>query len=159
MSCVNLVNEALVSGQTAAMELHTEGPSEHGTAPGNHEPGERPLGGHEHVHGRPVSWVLVAVLVAAFIAGGLAIVNQLWWLFWVCPAVAVLSVPAGKVIGIMNDTVVAGDPARQEGQGCDVAADYGSATDPGVNVGARPPAAPQQPRGGPLARSARPAPG
>ena len=127
------------------MELHTEGPSEHGTAPGNHEPGERPLGGHEHVHGRRVSWVLVAVLVAAFIAGGLAIVNKLWWLFWACVAVAVLSVPAGKVIGIMNDTVVIGDPARQEGQGGDVAADYGSAADPGVNVGARPSAPSRQP--------------
>ena len=145
MSCVNLANEPLASGQTAAMELHTEGPTEHGTAPGNHEPGERALGGHEHVHGRPVSWVLVAVLVAAFIAGGLATVNQVWWLFWACLAVAVLSVPAGTVSGIMNDTVVAGDPARQEGQGGDVAADYGSAADPGVNVGAPPPAPPQQP--------------
>ena len=144
MSFVNLANEALASGQTAAMELHTEGPSEHGTAPGNHEPGERPLGGHEHLHGRPVSWVLVGVLVAAFVAGGLAIVNNLWWLFWACLAVVVLSVPAGKIIGIMNDTVVAGDPAQQEGQGGDVAADYGSAADPGVNVGRRPSAAPSQ---------------
>ena len=59
MSCVNLANEPLVSGQTAAMELQTEGPSEHGTALGNHELGERPLGGHEHLYGRPLSWVLV----------------------------------------------------------------------------------------------------
>ena len=34
MSYVNLANEALASGQMAAMELHTEGPGEHGTAPG-----------------------------------------------------------------------------------------------------------------------------
>ncbi len=107
-------------------------------------PGERPLGGHDHLHGRPVSWVLVGVLIAAFIAGGLAIVNHLWWLFYACLGVAVLSVPAGKVIGIMNDTVVNGDPAQQEGQGGHVADDLGSAADPGVDVGPRPGATPRE---------------
>jgi hypothetical protein len=111
-------------------------PSEHGTAPGHHGSGEQPVGGHEYLHGRPVSWVLVGVLVAAFIAGGLAVVNHLWWLFWVCLGVTVLSVPAGKVIGIMNDTVLAGDPSLQTGQEGTVAEDTGSAVDPGVNVGA-----------------------
>jgi hypothetical protein len=111
-------------------------PTGHGTAPGHHAPGERSIGGHEHLHGRPVSWVLVGVLVVAFIAGGLAIVNHLWWLFWVCLGVTVLSIPAGKIIGIMNDTVLAGDPSLQAGQEGAVAEDTGSAVDPGVDVGA-----------------------
>ncbi len=111
-------------------------PTEHGTAPGNHLPGERPIGGHEHLHGRPVSWVLVGVLIAAFIAGGLAVVNHLWLLFWVCLGVTVLSGPAGRLIGIMNDTVLAGDPSLQVGQEGHVAGDTGSVVNPGVEVGA-----------------------
>jgi hypothetical protein len=58
--------------------------------------------------------------------------------------VTVLSVPAGKVIGIMNDTVINGDPAQQKGQGGTVAEDAGSAADPGVGLGPRPAAAPGQ---------------
>ncbi len=118
------------------MVFDSAAPATHGTAPGHHEPGERPIGGHEHLHGRPVSWVLVGVLIAAFIAGGLAVVNHLWWLFWVCLGITVLSVPDGKVIGIMNDTVLAGDPSLQAGQEGAVAEDTGSAVYPGVNVGA-----------------------
>jgi len=40
--------------------------------------------------------VLVGVLIVAFIAGGLAIVNNLWWLFWVCLGVTVLSVQRAR---------------------------------------------------------------
>ena len=77
-----------------------------------------------------------AFLIVAFVAGGLAIVNHLWLLFWVCLGITVLSVPAGKVVGIMNDTVLAGDPSLQVGQHGGVADDTGSAVDPGVDFGA-----------------------
>ena len=97
--------------------------SEHGSAPGGHMPGEVSAGGHPHLHGRPVSWALVSVVIAAFTADGLAIVNHLWWLFWMCLALTVLAVPAGKIIGIMDDTALAGDPAQQAGQVGDIAAD------------------------------------
>lgn len=56
-------------------------------------------------HGRPGSWLLVAVVLAAFAAGGVALIAQLWWLFWVCVGVVVLSAPVGRLVGIMNDTV------------------------------------------------------
>jgi hypothetical protein len=131
------MHERRTAGHTDGMVSDADGRAEHGTAPGSHLPGERPIGGHEHLHGRPVSWVLVGVLIVAFIAGGLAIVNQLWWLFWICLGVTVLSVPSGKIIGIMNDTVLNGDPAQQVGQGGTVAEDTGSAADPGVYVGSR----------------------
>ena len=111
-------------------------PTEHGTAPGEHLPGEAAIGGHPHLHGRPVSRVLAGVLIVAFVAGGLAIVHHLWLLFWVCLGITVLSVPAGKVVGIMNDTVLAGDPSLQVGQHGGVADDTGSAVDPGVDFGA-----------------------
>ena len=104
------------------------------TFPG-HAPGERPVGGHSQLHGRPSSWVLVTVVIAAFVVGGFAIVFHQWWLFWVCVAVVVLSVPAGKATGIMGDTVLAGNPAGQPGQEPHVAEDTGSAADPGVDVG------------------------
>jgi hypothetical protein len=58
--------------------------------------------------------------------------------------VTVLSVPAGKIIGIMNDTVLNGDPAQQVGQGGTVAEDTGSAADPGVYVGPRAAARPAE---------------
>lgn len=79
---------------------------------------ERTLGGHESHAGRPRSWVLVGVVIAAFCAGGAAIVFHLWWLFWACVAIVVLSIPVGKLIGIMDDTVmvVGGtDPERELG--------------------------------------------
>jgi hypothetical protein len=62
-----------------------------------------PEGGHPH--GKPASWVLVAVVVAAFTIGGVAIIEHAWWLLWTCAGVAVLAIPAGKVVGIMSDTV------------------------------------------------------
>jgi hypothetical protein len=65
-----------------------------------------PEGGHPH--GKPASWVLVAVVMAAFAAGGVAIIAHAWWLLWTCAGIIVLAIPAGKLIGIMNDTVAWG---------------------------------------------------
>ena len=121
-----------------AMEQHTDEPNEHGTAPGGHLPGEQAVGGHSHLHGRPASWALVAVIILAFVAGAFAVVYAAWVVFWVCLAIVVLAVPAGKVVGIMGDTVTAGDPGQQVGQGGHVAEDYGSAVHPGVDVGPTP---------------------
>ena len=117
------------------MRAHSEEPTEQGTAPGNQLPDEQPIGDHSHTYGQPASWVLVGVAIAAFVAGGFAIVFGLWWLFWGCLGVALLAVPAGKVIDIMGDAVLAGDPAKQAGQGGNVAEDTGSAANPGVNLG------------------------
>jgi len=65
-----------------------------------------PEGGHPH--GKPSSWMLVTVVTAAFITGGVAIITHIWWLFWACVGIAVLAIPAGKAIGIMDDTVAWG---------------------------------------------------
>lgn len=65
--------------------------------------GAVPVGGSPH--GKPASWALVLVVIAAFAAGGAAVIYHLWVLFWVCAGIILLSVPVGKVIGIMNDTV------------------------------------------------------
>ena len=62
-----------------------------------------PEGGYPH--GKPASWVLVAVVTAAAVAGGISIITHAWVLLWACVAIVVLAVPAGKVIGIMEDTV------------------------------------------------------
>jgi hypothetical protein len=56
-------------------------------------------------HGKTSSWVLVAVIIAAFAAGGVALIIQNWALFFVCVGIVVLSIPAGKLVGIMDDTV------------------------------------------------------
>ena len=78
---------------------------EHGAAANavaGSEPQPRPGGG---AHGRIPSWIFVFVVIAAFLVGGIALVADVWWLFWVGVGVVVLSVPAGKIIGVMNDTV------------------------------------------------------
>jgi hypothetical protein len=89
---------------------------------------ERPAGGHPHTHGRPRSWMLAVVVIAAFCAGGLAVIGHWWTLFWVCAALVALAFPVGKLIGIMDDTVVLEQGPRKR------AADSGrdSAADPGV---------------------------
>ena len=79
-------------------------------------------------HGKPSSWMLVAVVTAAFITGGLAIIAHAWWLFWACAGIVVLSIPAGKAIGIMDDTVAWGStPATSSDP------PQGPETDPGRN--------------------------
>jgi len=73
-----------------------------------------PQGGHPH--GKRASWVLVGVVTAASIAGGLSIIMHTWWLLWACIAIVVLAIPAGKMIGIMDDTVDRGStPAAGSG--------------------------------------------
>jgi hypothetical protein len=62
-----------------------------------------PEGGYPH--GKPASWVLVTVVMVASLVGGLSIIAHVWWLLWACIAIAVLAIPAGKMIGIMDDTV------------------------------------------------------
>ena len=62
-----------------------------------------PEGGHPH--GKPASWALVTVVTTASLVGGLSIIAHAWWLLWACIAIAVLAIPAGKMIGIMDDTV------------------------------------------------------
>jgi hypothetical protein len=91
---------------------------------------EGTLGGHRHRHGRPASWVLVGVIIAAFCAGGVAIIAHLWVLFWVCAGIVVLSVPAGMLIGIMKDTVVV-DPGPRA---LPPTTGPNSAADPGVRL-------------------------
>jgi len=72
-----------------------------------------PGGGHHA--GRLGSWLVVGVVVVAFIVGGLALIAHAWWLFWACVAVVVLGAPAGKAVGIMNDTVEWGSSKAAQG--------------------------------------------
>jgi len=44
-----------------------------------------------HHHGRPVSWVAVSTMMAAFLIGGFGLVlGPTWWLFWVGAALCVV---------------------------------------------------------------------
>lgn len=56
-------------------------------------------------HGRLRSWLLVGLILAAFVVGGIALIAQAWWLFWVCAGIVALGILTGRLIGIMNDTV------------------------------------------------------
>jgi hypothetical protein len=93
-------------------ETSGSGPAGEISAGQGHRPWEQiedrhvPEGGHPH--GKPASWVLVAMVTVAFITGGAAIITHAWWLLWACIGIVVLAVPAGKMIGIMDDTVAWG---------------------------------------------------
>ena len=89
-----------------------------------------PLGGHRYRHGRPRSWVLVGVLIAAFCIGGVAVIKNWWVVCWVCGGIVALCIPVGKIIGIMDDTVTVdqGPRTRAAVTGRD------SAADPGVRL-------------------------
>jgi hypothetical protein len=55
-------------------------------------------------HGRAVSWTVVGIIVAAFLAGGAALVwGPTWWLFWVSAGAAVLGGLIGLATGIFDD--------------------------------------------------------
>jgi hypothetical protein len=91
---------------------------------------EEAIGGHSTHYGRPRSWVLVSLVIVAFCAGGMAVVWHVWVLFWVCAGVVALSVPVGKMIGIMDDTVAVEQAPRRRA----AVSGRDSAADPGVQL-------------------------
>ena len=77
-----------------------------GTVASGPEPGATGVPGsaHQTVHGRPVSWVSVGIIMAAFLVGGLALVTgPEWWLFWVSVGMAVAGGLLGLATHIMDD--------------------------------------------------------
>jgi hypothetical protein len=54
-------------------------------------------------HGRPVSWVAVSLIMAAFLIGGLALVFSVWWLFWASIGLAAVGGLLALGTGIFND--------------------------------------------------------
>jgi hypothetical protein len=64
-----------------------------------------PLSSRGRAHGKLSSWLLVIAVLVAFTGGGIAMIMQSWVLFWVCAAVVIVSVPMGRVIRIMDDTM------------------------------------------------------
>jgi hypothetical protein len=55
-------------------------------------------------HGRAVSWTAVSIIMAAFLAGGFALVfGPIWWLFWVSLGAAGLGTLLAMGTGIFDD--------------------------------------------------------
>jgi hypothetical protein len=76
----------VAGAQQNEAELSPDAPG----TPGNYEP----------FHGRTVSWVAVGIIVAGFLAGGLALIfGPTWWLFWTSAAVAVV----GTLLALSTD--------------------------------------------------------
>lgn len=68
-------------------------------------------GSHGH-NTTPAAWVLVAVLIAAFIMGGIALIYWNWPLFWAAIAVVAIGVVVGWAIGIMEMVTEYGEGGR-----------------------------------------------
>lgn len=117
------------------MSNTSEVPFPSGGQSGKDKNREQPIGGHEHPHGRPRSWVLVGVVIAAFCAGGVAVVDHLWVLFWVCAGIVALAIPVGKFIGIMDDTVLVEPLPGQAPLPAQREEDRGLSSDPRVRGG------------------------
>jgi hypothetical protein len=64
-------------------------------------------GVHATYHGRPVSWVAVSLIMAGFLAGGLALIfghhGPTWWLFWVGAGMAVVGALLALATDIFED--------------------------------------------------------
>jgi hypothetical protein len=58
-----------------------------------------PTGEHTAFHGRPVSWVAVALIMVGFLVGGLSLVFDTWTIFWVGTGLAVI----GGLLALMTD--------------------------------------------------------
>ncbi|HEX9040870.1 MAG TPA: hypothetical protein VF838_07545 [Trebonia sp.] len=74
--------------------------------------------------------MLVSVVIIAFAFGGVTVIEHWWPAFWVCAGIVFLAIPAGKIIGIMNDTVVVQPGPRTRA----AVSGRNSATDPGVKL-------------------------
>jgi hypothetical protein len=66
-----------------------------------------PWPAHHPFHGRSVSWVAVALIMAGFLVGALALVfghhGPTWWLFWVGVGVAAVGSLLALVTNIFED--------------------------------------------------------
>jgi nitrate/nitrite transporter NarK len=59
---------------------------------------------HEAHHGRPASWVAVAIIVVGFIIGGIALpVGPTWWLFWLGTGIVVVGGIFALSVRILDD--------------------------------------------------------
>jgi len=69
--------------------------------------GPAAAGPYPSYHGRTVSWVAVAIMVAGFVIGGLALIfghgGPIWWLFWVGAGVAVLGLLVALATNMFED--------------------------------------------------------
>lgn len=72
-------------------------------------PEESPLGhaaalAHESFHGRPVSWIAVAIIVIGFLIGGLAFASPpTWWLVYTGGGIALLGFIVAGVARMNED--------------------------------------------------------
>ncbi|MGH3319116.1 MAG: hypothetical protein ACRDN9_02860 [Streptosporangiaceae bacterium] len=65
----------------------------------------RPLSSHGHPRGKLSSWALIGGMIAAFAAGGVALIFGVWPIVYAMAGVFVAGVPAGAALRIMDDTV------------------------------------------------------
>jgi hypothetical protein len=56
-----------------------------------------------HFSGRPVSWVAVSLMLAGFLAGGLALIFHVWVVFWLGCGITVLGVLLAAATSIFDD--------------------------------------------------------
>ena len=55
-------------------------------------------------HGRPVSWVAVGLMMAAFLVGGFGLIlGPIWWLFWVGVAMCAVGGLLALATNIFDD--------------------------------------------------------
>jgi hypothetical protein len=89
------------------VEPGTMGGGAHGQGALTHQGAGGRAPAHVPYHGRPVSWVAVSLIMAGFLAGGLALIfghhGPTWWLFWAGAGVAAVGTLLALATDIFED--------------------------------------------------------
>jgi hypothetical protein len=71
-----------------------------------------PSEGHQGHNTTPAAWIAVFTIIAAFILGGVALIEWVMWLFWVAVGVAALGSIGGAAARIMDQVTEYGGGGR-----------------------------------------------
>lgn len=79
-------------------------PESIGPAPEESPTGHAAAVAHESFHGRPVSWVAVAIIIIGFVIGGLSLAPKpIWWLFWLGCGITAVGLIIGAIAKMSED--------------------------------------------------------
>jgi hypothetical protein len=92
------------SGALSGSSVSAVAPESIGPAPEESPLGHAAALAHDSFHGRPVSWIAVAIIVVGFVVGGLAFASPpTWWLVYTGGGIALLGFIVAGIAKVNSD--------------------------------------------------------